>query len=163
LNSNIYIFSRPIRSGKTTALQQWIGSRENVAGLLAPDLDGKRKIYDIRGDSYYDLELEGRTGPGIIRVGRFAFDAAVFDQGKELLQQALIHDPDWLVIDEVGKLEIESNSGLEPTVKEIIRLYQSGTVKGKLLLVIRDYLLRKAIMHYQLIESVTVSSLDRLP
>jgi tRNA-binding EMAP/Myf-like protein len=46
------------------------------------------------------------------------------------------------VVDEVGKLEIEREEGLEPVISELVSYYKSEKAVGKLLLVIRDYLLK---------------------
>lgn len=62
--------------------------------------------------------------------------------------------PDWVIVDEVGKLEIEQHTGIEPALSQIIDLYKVNA-KGSLLLVIRDYLLEQAIAHYKL-NAVTI-------
>lgn len=162
MNSNIYILSRPIRSGKTTALRQWLGSRQDVAGILTPDVMGKRMLYNISTQQTFPLETSGNTDD-IIQIGRFSFDAAMFDLARQILTLGAAAEPSWLVIDEVGKLELEQHTGLEPALSAIIRQYQSGQATGRLLLVVRDYLLTRAIRHYGLTSSVTVSSTDRLP
>jgi len=161
MNSQIYIFSRAIRTGKTTALRNWSGGKPNIAGILTPDENGLRKLYDITSGTTYDLQV-AETFPGpVINIGRFVFDQSVMEKAKQLLLDACYKNTDWLVIDEVGKLETEQNAGLEPAVTEIIQHYQSGKATGKLLLVIRDSLLDKALEKYVLKGAVIFS--DHLP
>ena len=50
---DIYIFSRPVRTGKTTELKDWISHARRVAGVMMPDVDGTRKLAEIvSGDIY---------------------------------------------------------------------------------------------------------------
>lgn len=158
--TNIYIFSRQIRTGKTTELKEWIESNKNVAGILTPDVDGRRKLLDIKTGAYHYLELN-ETIDNTIAVGRFYFDKNVFEKAQQILLSALQLRPEWLVIDEIGKLEIEQALGLEPAVGRIINEYKHPA--KNLLLVIRDSLLSKAIDHYKLENAVVVNHLNSLP
>jgi nucleoside-triphosphatase len=159
VSSNIYIFSRPIRSGKTTELLLWIKDHGHVTGIVAPDIDGKRKLLDLATGWGYHLELDEPTDNSIT-VGRFHFDNEVFGKIREALLKEMTSGEDWLVVDEVGKLEIEQNAGLEPAVGAIIQHYK--TSDKKLLLVIRDTLLEKAITHYELQDAIVVHNLNDL-
>lgn len=149
-NKPIVIFSRAVRTGKTTALQRWTEGRENIGGILTPDEHGMRKLLDIASGKKYDLQADEHFTGETITIGRFVFNAAVMERAKQLLHESLNRSPVWLVIDEVGKLEVEQHAGLEPAVIQIIHHYQSGRAEGRLLLVIRDSLLEKAIEKYGL-------------
>ena len=162
MRNNIYIFSRPIQSGKTTLLAKWVSNCPDAAGILTPDIDGKRCLLDIATTTMHPLEVPA-THPNHISVGRFRFNNEVFQTAQSILRQSVPLQPSWLIIDEIGKLEIERNTGLEPAVSEIISAYQAGVVNGNLLLVVRDYLLSRAITHYQIQNSITWSSRDNLP
>lgn len=162
MNKRICIFSRAIRSGKTTALRQWTEGRENMAGILTPDDEnGRRVLVDIATRACYPLQVDQHFTGNILAIGRFIFDHDVLLKAQEVLKAAACNDPQWLVIDEVGKLETGQDKGLEPAVSHIIRQYQSETGKGKLLLVIRDTLLEKAVEKYGL-DGATIFS-DQLP
>jgi len=117
-------------------------------------------LLDIKTGAYHDLELD-ETADNTIAVGRFYFDKNVFEKAQQILLNALQLRPEWLVIDEIGKLEIEQGLGLEPAVGRIINEYKH-TAKN-LLLVIRDSLLSKAIDHYKLENAVVVNHLNSLP
>ena len=67
---------------------------------------------------------------------------------------------EWLVIDELGKLEL-AGGGLEPALGQVLARYrQAGT--GRILLVIRDTLLAQAISRYGLQGAQVVERLKYL-
>ena len=150
VNSNIYVLSRPIRSGKTTQLQEWLKTHTNAAGILTPDIGGKRMIYDISRNKYHSFEVDQTYGADVIMVGKFLFAKTAFTLAQEIIEKAMTSHYDWIVVDEVGKLEIEQGEGFEPDVLRIIKRFQSQEMKGRLLLVIRDTLLEKALEKYDL-------------
>lgn len=150
MNGQVYILSRGIRTGKTTLLYNWLLTHKNAAGMLTPDVHNIRMLYDIGKKQYHTFEVSETYGGEKIAIGRFLFAKEAFIRGRDILLDALQRPPEWLVIDEAGKLEIEQGEGLEPAVAQVVRAYQSGQVNGKLLLVIRDTLLQKAIDKYGL-------------
>jgi len=72
---SIYIFSRPIHSGKTTELLQWCNLQKNIAGILMPDINGSRKILDLLTKDVFDIECTDaiNTKEQITSIGRFKF------------------------------------------------------------------------------------------
>lgn len=153
----IYILSRPVHSGKTTLLMDWIVSEKNVGGILCPDINGLRKLYDISSKKYYDFQVpEGNDVAGATKICNYVFDEKIFEFGRQLLLAAIEKPFDYVIVDEVGKLELYKNAGLEPAVSKIIKHYQSLEVKGKLLLIIRDYLLEESIKQYQLEDAILI-------
>lgn len=145
----IYILSQPIHSGKTTMLQNWLKGQANAAGMLTPDVNGIRKLYDIADKTYYDLQADETYIGELISIGKYKFSAAGFEKARDILIRSANSSPDWVIVDEVGKLEIEQHTGLEPALSQIIDLYKVNPT-GSILLVIRDYLLEQAIAHYKL-------------
>lgn len=143
----------------------WVSRRKEVAGILSPDIQGRRKLYDISNDRFYDLELEG--GPadnaGTLSIGRFIFDKDVFETGRQILREAALKQPAVLIVDEVGKLELEHQQGFEPELSGLINRYKESKDGGILILVVRDTLLTQAIIHHGLEEAHIVSSIDQLP
>ncbi len=154
--NNIFILSQPIQTGKTSLLFQWVKQQEDIGGFLTPDINGKRKLYEISSQTYHDLQLH-ETDQGI-QIGRFVFDETVFDKARQVMADAIHQHYNWIVIDEIGRLEMDRKEGLEPAVTNIINHFKTQPSQTKLLLVIRDYLLNDAINHYGL-EHATV--LDR--
>ena len=55
-----------MQSGKTTLLQKWLENKD-AAGILTPDVNSKRILFDIAEKKEYELELnENSEG---IKVG----------------------------------------------------------------------------------------------
>lgn len=157
----IYIFSRAIRTGKTTALYNWLQAKEHAAGILTPDVHDRRMLYDISKKRYHTFEVNDSYGGEKITIGRFLFAKEAFDRGRGILADALAQQPAWLVIDEAGKLEIEQGEGWEPAILNIIHSYQAGQQQGNLLLVVRDTLLPQALKKYGLESAVLLT--ENLP
>jgi molybdopterin-guanine dinucleotide biosynthesis protein A/nucleoside-triphosphatase THEP1 len=156
LIDQIYILSQPIQSGKTTLLSNWVRSKPSVAGILTPDIDGARKLYDISTNTYFDLQLPDTATDGI-RIGRFLFDETVFKRAQDILKQASEQSPEWIVVDEIGRLEMDRKEGLEPEISVLIEYFKTHKLHSKLLLVIRDYLLEEAQKYYGMEEAVVLS------
>jgi molybdopterin-guanine dinucleotide biosynthesis protein A len=151
--ANIFILSEPIQTGKTTLLMNWISRQKHVGGILTPDVNGKRKLYDIAAKQYHDLQLDDETEG--IKIGRFTFSESVFAHARTLLAQATDKQYEWIVTDEIGRLEMDRKEGLEPAISELIRYYKTHHTTGNLLLVIRDYLLNDALKYYG-VEEATI-------
>jgi nucleoside-triphosphatase THEP1 len=155
MKPKVYILSRPVRTGKTTELTDWVKNK-NVAGVLMPDENERRQLLNLQSREVFNIQVL-EANDNTVTVGHFHFDKTIFERANEILLEAVERNPDWIIIDEVGKLEIEKGVGLEPAVSEVIMHYN-----GKLLLVVRDSLLEKAIIHYRLIEPVIVHNLKTL-
>ena len=148
MNNNIFILSQPIQTGKTTRLKKWVDSTPNCGGILTPDLHGLRKLYAIAQQQYYPLQVTHTQNT--ISIGKFLFDISAFTQAQQILLNDSKQHYNWLIVDEVGRLEINQHQGLEPALSQLIKTYQNQQATGNLLLVIRDYLLPEAIEYYQL-------------
>jgi nucleoside-triphosphatase THEP1 len=131
-----------------------------MLGVLMPDVNGKRKIYSLALDKYFDVQADEPTKTSTITVGKFHFKKAIFKEIREiLLLEAKLLKPKWLIIDEIGGLEMQQGQGFEPAVSQLIADYQHGEAHGKLLLVVRASLLKTAIKHYGL-EGATIIQTD---
>ena len=107
-------------------------------------------IYDIARHKFHSFEVDQTYGADVIMVGKFLFAKTAFTKAQEIIEQAMNSDYSWTVVDEVGKLEIEQGEGFEPAILRLVKAFQAGK-KGKLLLVIRDTLLIKAMEKYELL------------
>jgi molybdopterin-guanine dinucleotide biosynthesis protein A/nucleoside-triphosphatase THEP1 len=145
---NICILSEPIQTGKTSVLMNWVRHTPNVGGILTPDVNGSRQLYCIRTQTYHPLQLPA-TAQGI-HIGRFIFDTDTFAHARQTLLEDVLLPLDWVIADEIGRLETQRNEGLEPAITKVIQHFQQHHTSGKLLLIIRDYLLNETIAHYQL-------------
>jgi molybdopterin-guanine dinucleotide biosynthesis protein A len=157
MTSRICILSQPVQTGKTTLLMRWISTYSSIGGILTPDVNGKRMLFDIARNTYHPFQLE--NGEAGIRIGRFVFDSNVFEQARNILSQSASDQYSWVIVDEIGKLELHHHSGLEPALGELIRHFQQHHTTGNLLLVIRDHLLNEAIAYYGL-QDATILSRD---
>jgi nucleoside-triphosphatase THEP1 len=155
----IYIFSRPIHSGKTTALHSWCKQQENIAGILMPDINGCRKIFDLSTDEIFNIECkDADTKESLISIGKFHFYNSAFEKANTILLQALITKPEWLVIDEAGKLEL-NGKGFYTAILNAVEVYDNIAYTNNLLLTVRDSLVEDVIgffkiKHYQIVHDL---------
>lgn len=160
--NKIYILSDAIQSGKTTALYQfWEKNKIDFDGFLTPDIEGKRKLIFLDNGKWTDMEVDSLYRGKVVEIGKFTFSKTTFDQAKEKLSNIHLSDKKWIVIDEIGKLEL-MGSGLEPAFTDYLR--HRNNLKSNLILVVRDYLLEKVVEKYQLnnAEIISINQLKRL-
>ncbi len=148
---SIIIFSRPIHSGKTTELLQWCNQQKNVCGILMPDVNGIRKILDIKTKELFDIECTDaeNTKEPLTKIGRYNFYTAAFERANGILTNSLASNPDWLIIDEAGKLELDGK-GFYDAMKTIIAVYNSQERPGNLLITVRDSLVEELTGFFEL-------------
>ena len=158
---SIFIFSRAVRTGKTTELQNWCMQQKNVCGVLMPDENEKRKIVDISTKNTFDIECDdaANTTEELVKAGKFYFYQSAFDKANIILEQALYKNPSWVIIDEIGKLEL-LKKGFYPSLKKMITAYAEKKLTGNLLLVVRDSLVNEVIeflgiKNYTLVNELT--------
>ena len=162
---SIIIFSRPVRSGKTTELMEYCDEIEKtkaVGGILMPDINGGRRIFDITTKEYFDIECRDPSAAtrSLITVGKFFFYADVFEKANSIILETA-SQCDMLIIDEVGRLELEQN-GFYSSIKEIL---QSDKFKGEsksLLLVVRDSLYEQVVAFFGIQQHDLVKSLNNI-
>ncbi len=143
----IYIFTDEIQSGKTTRLMKWVKNRR-VGGILCPDQNGLRMLYDIATGKFFPFQLPD-SQPNTQNIGRFYFKSETFDLARRLLLQAANRSLDWIVVDEVGPLELQG-LGFEPAVRQLIELQKDATAQWNLLLVVRKSLVQAVLKKYNI-------------
>lgn len=129
-----------VHTGKTTALQRLIEKRpNNFVGIIAPIIKGRRYLLNVSTGEQKCLEVTSNDSDAIF-VGNYVFSRKVFTWGRDCLlgQKSDLRDK-WLIIDEIGKLELQGE-GLSPTATDLIL---DSTI-DKILLVIRDTLMEQA-------------------
>lgn len=142
----IILFSGPIHSGKTTRLQKFI-SDKNCDGIIAPVKDGKRFIQRIKTGEIKPLENESEDS---IIIGKYKFSKKTFEWAKQQIKESLQSKVDYLVIDEIGKLEMV-DQGYEPMVSIVVDKFKKEN-SFDLILVVRESLVKDAIEKYKLKE-----------
>jgi nucleoside-triphosphatase len=158
----IYILAGDIRSGKTSALEEWIGTWDNVKGVLCPDDSDTdlRYLYNIETAERFPLEVS-KAGDNTTRVGKYHFLSDSFKMASFLLIKTFEEqDFEFLVLDELGKLELKGE-GIHQAANYIIGNYESSDDKN-LLLVVRTNLVKDIIAHYD-IKSFQIVAKEMLP
>jgi nucleoside-triphosphatase THEP1 len=146
----INILTGPVQSGKTTRLIAWVKYHRKCAGILSPVIHNQRFIYSILANDYRRLESIDNLAVDneIVKIGKFSFLESTFQWARNELQIAMEKRPPYLVIDEIGPLEL-SGRGLEPMVTNILQNYERSE-KRHLILVVRETLFDEVITHYNL-------------
>ena len=157
--NNILILTGPVRNGKTTMLWNKFANGERVGGFLTPDDEnGIRRFYDLATKTFLPFELPLGSNLPAVEVGRFRFSKSTFERGREILSRTI--DCDLFIVDEAGRLEVEKSSGWEPALTHLIEDYKRGRRQGKLLLVVRDSLVKKAVEKWGLEKATVTGTLD---
>ncbi|MCS7036483.1 MAG: hypothetical protein RMJ33_04075 [Saprospiraceae bacterium] len=159
---NLYLYSAPVHSGKTTALMAWAKGRTDLGGFLAPDLDdGLRYLLTLRDRQWHPFQVKESADEAVVTICRYQFKASAFALAHQtLLSDARLPTP-WLVVDEVGKLELQG-LGHEPALSQVVHMWKSGEYPGRLLLVVRSELLFDVVEKYGLHGARVLSSLEEL-
>lgn len=145
---NLFILTGPINSGKTTKLMQWAATQKNIDGIFQPVIDDKRFIYHISSRTLKILEsINSIPKNELVIIGKYQFRKSVFDWAQNILINCLNKKLDWLIIDEIGPLELEEK-GLEPTISKVFN--EIDKLNGNVLCVVRDSMLEKFVKYYKL-------------
>ena len=152
----LYILTAPIQSGKTTSLVKWSENRKDVYGILTPDVDGKRIFMNAHTRQLFLMEAkEGEMET--FTVGKFIFSKRNFDRAIQIIQVG-IDNPGWLVIDEIGPLELKG-VGFCNVLKEVL-----AKRKHNILLVIRNKedMVKKAKSYFNIIDAEEIQDTEAL-
>ena len=146
--SKIFIYSGPIHSGKTTRLDKWSKQSPSVDGVLTLLINGKRHLKFISTGEMYLLESILSDIGLIEQIGKYKFLKSMFQKSHEYLLNLIQDSPKWIVIDEIGFLELRG-MGFEPVVTHLIRDLNTK-LDVNILLVVRDKLKENVIDYYNL-------------
>ena len=150
----VYILSAPKRSGKTTALVDWTAKRNDIMGILTPDIEGKRVFMNAATREQFPMEASGDEAT--ISIGKFNFSIMNFDKAIHIIRQGISFDG-WLVIDEIGPLELKGE-GFAGVLNEIL-----SKRKAPLLLVVREEMLEILKQQFPLGHAIVISDPTALP
>ena len=146
-STRLALVTGDIGAGKTTAVGRVVAlarARGYVcAGLWAPALvidgvDGRKTGIEAVDLSSGERRLLARmslvaTGE---QLGRYSFDPDAIAWANGVLAEAVAAQPDLLVVDEIGPLELERGGGLAP----VLELLATGRAR-RALVVVRTWLL----------------------
>ncbi len=142
---NLFILTGPVHTGKTTRLMHWATQQKNIDGIFQPVIDDKRFIYHIASRTLRQLETNETRD--VTMIGKFKFSNQTFGWAKKNLTDCINKELEWVVIDEIGPLEL-IGKGLEPIISKIFNEIEN--LNGNVLCVVRDSILEKFVEHYQL-------------
>lgn len=160
---SIILFSKPIHSGKTTELMHWCKVLKSCSGILMPDIDGQRKMYDIEKQLYFDAECNNSlfTDEQLIEIGNYSFYQSAFDNANQIIIEAILQKPTFIVIDEVGILEM-GRKGFYTSVKQLINASNAGNINSKIILAVRDIFVTEVVACFNIINYKVVDTLNEL-
>lgn len=150
----VYILSGPIRSGKTTQLLNWSAGRKDVYGILTPEIAGKKVFMDAQSREQFTMEADP-ADIAIITIGRYVFLQSAFQKASEIISDSIKNrQPNWLIIDEIGPLELK-NDGFANVLKDAIN---SLNKKLKIILVVREGLIEKVKNQFGINNAIVMTS-----
>ncbi|TCJ19615.1 hypothetical protein EPD60_00380 [Flaviaesturariibacter flavus] len=150
----VFIFSRPIRSGKTTDLLAWSRGGADVRGIAMPDYNGERHFEDLATGERWSATAGTETD--LLPAGPFRFSKEAFAKAARRLE---LPEGGWLIVDEIGKLELEGK-GFANALERVIA--DGAGTDFKLLLVVRDTLLEKVCSRFGLGDARVLHELGAL-
>jgi len=140
MSANFIILTGDIQTGKTTWLQKWTGTKEKIVGILSPVINGKRNFYDIEQKIFLPMDA-AVDEQEVLTIGKYLFSGKAFDTvSNQLLSCSAKTDWEYLVIDEIGPLELIHKKGLyEPLVTLIRNTQRNCTI----IIVVRTQMLER--------------------
>lgn len=141
--AKIYIYSDKIGVGKTTLLKNWLAKNENRSGFLSPKIEGKRYFENLETGEQRLLEVENSS----LQIGKYSFDLSVFSWAESELVNQLNTVKEWLIVDEIGPLEIRKAQGFHNLILKMIA--NQASIKPKIIFVVRDFMVAEFIEKYQ--------------
>ncbi|HGY56865.1 MAG TPA: hypothetical protein ENK44_14250 [Caldithrix abyssi] len=156
--AKIYILSGAVHSGKTTRLLNWANQRKDVYGVLAPIIEERRFLLNIHTKESRLLEAPPKAlEEKLVHIGKYSFFKATFRWGRQVLEQTPAQKAAWLVIDEIGPLEL-AGLGLEPAVHAVLKNMPDSV---NVMLVVREKLLNTVLEYYGLkMDSINMFDFD---
>ncbi|MBK8444055.1 MAG: hypothetical protein IPL35_11845 [Sphingobacteriales bacterium] len=149
----IFIFSRAVRSGKTTELWNWCAPRRDVAGILMPDVHDCRLMYDIAAKIYFQAQCLQPDTADLVKVGKFSFYQKAFERANRILENAALHlSYRYIIIDELGKLELR-REGFYAAAQPLLHQFQHPPpllYERHIIVVVREDILPLFIQHFDL-------------
>lgn len=85
----------------------------------------------------------------VVEIGRFVFRQHGFDKAGEVIRNE-IHQEGWLVVDEIGPLELRGEGFCE-VLKEVLE-----TREGNVLLVVREGLVEKVKEEFKINNAIVI-------
>ena len=140
----IFLLTGPKNSGKSTRLMNWVQQKNNIIGIICLRDKGKRELYSIGSNIFKEFEVDNDSNP-VVKIGNYYFLKESFGWAENELLKAREFNPQWLVIDEIGPLELQGK-GFDKVIRQL--LPGPELKETNLLLVIRESLVVDVIAYY---------------
>lgn len=145
MSNKIIILTGAIQTGKTTLLQHFCLQQDNIAGILTPIANSRRMFYDIAGKVFFEMEANDIEEK--LATGKYLFSATAFAKANAILLNASKNiELKYLIIDEIGPLEVKQQKGLHQSFRKIL----STTFNYTLIIVVRQSLVDEVIAGFNL-------------
>lgn len=143
---SIIFFSGDRQSGKTTKLFDWCKDKNNISGILMPDINNERVLYNIETKSILSTEnySSNSNQAKFITIGNFHFLEESFIKATQIIESAIKAQREFVVVDEFGKLEL-NKQGFYPAVLFAVDAVKQKAYSGKLIITVRDIYIDKVI------------------
>ena len=156
--SKFVILSGAVQSGKTTSLIKHFSNTNAVGGFICPDVNGKRMMFYTSDKRVLPFQITQQDNS--VSIGKFAFDQSVFNKACDVLVHPLTLDNNWVIVDEVGPLELKEQGFYHA----LITLIENAKQKADLtiVLVVREHLVVDVISKFNLPEARIIAKEDLL-
>lgn len=138
-----FLVTGPINSGKTTRLIEWCKNRNDVHGILTPKINGRRFFMDAYTGEKFEMDA-AENEVDVLRVGKYVFSIEAFNRAREIVKIAGKQKNVWLIIDEIGQLELKGE-GFNSELKNLLLTKDDSLL---VILVVRDTLLKEVSDFY---------------
>ena len=148
----IYIISGDIKTGKSTALTEWIKGRSDVYGVLSPRDDKNHRYFlNVKTHEAFTMETASKDDDSII-VGPYHFLKTAFKKANSIIETAARQQTSgFIIIDELGKLELRTEGLHKSAVLAINRTKYEAHLHT--ILVVRTPLLETILKRYDITNS----------
>ena len=150
---NIFIETGPINSGKTTRLMEWCKNRNDVYGILTPKINGKRIFVDVATGEQFEMEAQ-ENEENVLSIGKYIFSVDGFVRAKNIVRKATNRKNGWLIIDEVGPLELKGE-GFNAELKELLVSMEDSL---RVIIVVRESLVEQVVTYFKIAETFEMFS-----
>ena len=142
MTDDILILTGPVRTGKTTRLLSWLSNKNKVYGIATPIIENKRVLYDLFEKHYFPMEA-GIAENKILNIGKYTFSKSAFKKAEKVIDNGM-HDSQFLVIDEIGPLEL-TGEGFCDVLERLLKMEKRNFI---ILLVIRESILHDVLNYF---------------
>ena len=151
IQPQIYILTAPQGDGKTTRCLEIVNrlksQRVSIGGIVAPgfwesNIRSGFELMDVQTNIRMPF-AQREAKEGWINIKTFYFNPKAIENGELFLRSA-VRENDWIVLDEIGKLDLQGFVW-GPIFSELIKIQNKNW-----LLCVRDTFVEEVIEHWQL-------------